>query len=208
MGRPIGGDVGDDDFGRPIDLDEGLGETSMQEEHTSMQDPGPSRGGGHPVSDINAQRGSGVGMLSKLLPQQNQYPNQSRAPAQRALNTTNNHAQPSRIQDQNRHPQSSSGSVTKRPVAPSMGGFHFPPGMNPLQQQQSRLPPQALGQRSGSGIGLKRPSDAMSGPTTTAGAKRPGMGLDTHTGPDTNTVKREVFARLDGEGGEIKRVRR
>ncbi|KAF7360150.1 hypothetical protein MVEN_00743500 [Mycena venus] len=59
----------------------------------------------------------------------------------------------------------------KRQATPSVGGFHFPPGMpNPLLHNNSRPPPQLAPQ------GVKRGADAMIGSSTRAGTSA-GMGL-------------------------------
>lgn len=155
IGRPIGGDDGDGDFVRPQDLDEdlgGIGRKEGKEGNAPLEDPGPSgsSSSGRLGAGIHAKpEGSGMGMLSKLLPQQRQYQNQSRPPAQRISTTANNQARPQqaaqqpRMQDRHQpqpqpqsrssnHPQnqqSSSGLAGKRPGTPSMGGFHFPPGV-------------------------------------------------------------------------------
>ncbi|KAJ3569182.1 hypothetical protein NP233_g5225 [Leucocoprinus birnbaumii] len=129
------------------------------------------------------------------------------------------------IQNQNEDPLSNSGeSGTRRPptTAPSMGGFHFPPGMNPLQSHNGNL---QQGQHSG--VGIKRSADAMSSGSGGGGGgstmnhsgaavsgnggggfrgSRPGMGLQ-QAAPQQQ--RREPFAPLEvGEGGDIKRIRR
>ncbi|KAF8155768.1 hypothetical protein B0H34DRAFT_509091 [Crassisporium funariophilum] len=96
-----------------------------------------------------------------------------------------------------------SGEAVKRPATPSIGGFNFPPNANnPLQNVPGA-------HSTSSGIGVKRPAEAM-GSTSYRGG-RPGMGLQQPAPPGPSTVngRREVFGRLDvGEGGDVKRMRR
>ncbi|KAF9446010.1 hypothetical protein P691DRAFT_674478 [Macrolepiota fuliginosa MF-IS2] len=122
---------------------------------------------------------------------------------------------PNRNENPNPAPSSSGESGEKGPSTPSMGGFHFPPGMNPLQYHNTNL---LQGQRDSnrSGIGIKRPADAMSNSVTggsmsangvNAGGRRdsrPGMGLQ-----QAAPSRREPFAPLDvGESGDVKRIKR
>lgn len=130
LGRPIGGDDGDSDLGRAIDPEEGLG----------------GQASGSHVS--TAQHGVSTGMLTRLLPQNQQ---QSRLPDQlnnpsRPAPAQNNHGRaanppsnrhPHQNQNHNQHhnqnqnPNQQSGSATgtKRLLTSSMGGFNFPPGV-------------------------------------------------------------------------------
>ncbi|KAJ7359694.1 RAD52 DNA repair protein [Mycena albidolilacea] len=91
----------------------------------------------------------------------------------------------------------------KRPSTPSVGGFHFPPGMpNPLLQNNGRPPPQ----------GVKRGADAMMSSSTRSG----GMGLST-SGSGGSAVRQPLGTlALDPQqqhqhqqgGSDPKRVRR
>lgn len=121
-------------------------------------------------------------------------------------------------QNQNENlPPNSSESGTKRPLTttPSMGGFHFPPGMDPLQPHNGGA---QQGQLGGSGVGIKRSADTMSGTggnssgVNTGGVggggfrgPRPGMGLQ-QAAPQQ---RREPFLPLEiGDSGVVKRIRR
>ncbi|KAG6843717.1 hypothetical protein H0H93_000300 [Arthromyces matolae] len=68
-----------------------------------------------------------------------------------------------------------------------MGGFHFPPGVDPQKL------------RGQTGIGLKRPFDAVSSSTT-----KP---VQIHYG-QAQPVKREVLGSLDLGDPNLKRARR
>jgi len=117
--------------------------------------------------------------------------NQNHNPANTAANTAAN----------------TGNAASKRPGTPSIGGFHFPPGMNPLGAQARADASKSLqrscgtGQPPSSGVGQKRTVDAMQGST-----RRPvqGMGLAHQSGGG----KREPLARLDlGESGDVKRMK-
>ncbi|PPQ99253.1 hypothetical protein CVT24_009298 [Panaeolus cyanescens] len=111
----------------------------------------------------------------------------------------------SRDQDQNRNPytgsqhphtgsaqhSASSSGLNSRP---SMGGFNFPPGVTSALQSGS----------SGSGIGMKRPADAMN----SSRGGRPGMGLEHATaGVGVGQMKRTVLGEI-GENNDPKRMKR
>ncbi|KAH0580949.1 hypothetical protein H2248_012102 [Termitomyces sp. 'cryptogamus'] len=107
---------------------------------------------------------------------------------------------PQRIhQDQNQPlaPNGHTPSMTvTRPSTPSMGGFHFPPGVDPRALQ---------GPRSASGIGTKRPLESISSPTNA----NLGIGISTGASGGLVQVRREVLGSLElGEGGDVKRARR
>ncbi|KAJ2925390.1 hypothetical protein H1R20_g11713, partial [Candolleomyces eurysporus] len=106
--------------------------------------------------------------------------------------------------NENRNPtngqqqHSGGGLNNNRRASTPIGGFHFPPGVpNPLQNASS------------SGIGMKRPLDAIQGASAPRGS-RPGMGLQQAVAGSDNTASgRQVFGRLDnGDSGELKRIRR
>ncbi|RDB30685.1 DNA repair and recombination protein rhm52 [Hypsizygus marmoreus] len=227
LGRPIGGDDSDIDLSRGIDAEESLhGSNKMrgQGDRSSLVDSSST------TSGRNQQSAPSVGMLSRLLPQHQQrtalQPQHRHLSGQASMsgqnhNQNQNHGRPSNPNqtfnnnhhNQNQNPnantstnanqQSGTAAATataKRPTTPSMGGFHFPPGVNPHQQQQQARPPPS------SGIGQKRPLDAMASTTTN---RRPGMGLDASGTGGPGQVKREVFGRLDvDDGGDVKRMRR
>jgi len=141
FGRPIGGEDGDSDLGRAIDLDEGLSgestKSSPSDRHHDVERPmGPQD-----------RSSTSLGMLSRLLPQ-NQNPNQQQAQPQRVSaqsSTTSRNlgtGRPPNLahqRNENKRPpgpamvSSNSSSSTKRPTTPSMGGFNFPPGVVSLR---------------------------------------------------------------------------
>ena len=126
----------------------------------------------------------------------------------------------------------------KRTSTSPMGGFHYPAGMvgsircrSPSSQPKySFLLLQNLSKTSttstpsfSSGIGMKRPVDAISNSSGSSGnnctsfrAGRPGMGLQQSTTSGINGTgllngsgQRQVLGSLEiGEGGDVKRVRR
>ncbi|KAJ6582975.1 RAD52 DNA repair protein [Mycena vulgaris] len=93
--------------------------------------------------------------------------------------------------------------AAKRPPTPSVGGFHFPPGMpNPLLQNTSRPPP-PLPQ------GVKRGADSMMGSSVRSGV---GLGLSDAGGVSGSRQPLGTLA-LDAQqyhqqGGDPKRVKR
>ncbi|KAJ7734581.1 RAD52 DNA repair protein [Mycena maculata] len=121
-------------------------------------------------------------------------------------------------QNQNQKPPSTgaSGAPTanapppapaKRPSTPSVGGFHFPPGMpNPFLQPNNSRPPQ----------GVKRGADAMIGASRTGTGAGMGMGLSgAGAGGGGSTRQPLGTLALDGQqyqqgggGSDAKRVRR
>ena len=184
LGRPIGGEDGDSDLGRAIDVEEGLSGDSTKFS--------PS-GHHHAERPMGPQDRSftSLGMLSRLLPQ-NQNPNQQQAQLQRVSAQPGNTSRknqslgtgrpPNLAHQRNENkrppvPASNSSSSTKRPTTPSMGGFNFPPGVaslwlriltlfnlapqDPRQLQAQSKPMLFSAQGSTSGIGQKRPLDAM-----------------------------------------------
>ncbi|KAJ7108758.1 hypothetical protein C8R44DRAFT_296740 [Mycena epipterygia] len=82
----------------------------------------------------------------------------------------------------------------KRPATPSLGGFHFPPGMpNPLLQNTSRPPPAPQPQ------GVKRGADAMIGSSTRPST---GLGLSGAGGVGGGTRQPLGTLALDGQGAQ------
>ena len=106
LGRPIDNE---EDGGRPINFDEGLGNTSME---SVTKDTNRFHVGAPPP-----RTGPATGMLSALLPQQSRRTQQSNLPSKQTL-----------YQDQN-IPPTKPPTHMKRTATPSIGGFHFPPGM-------------------------------------------------------------------------------
>lgn len=100
----------DEDIGRPIDFDEGQGNASM--DSLTTKDSHRFHVGAPPP-----KTGPATGMLSALLPHQPRRAQQGNLTSRQTT-----------CQDQNiataRHV-----SYTKRTATPSIGGFHFPPGM-------------------------------------------------------------------------------
>ncbi|KAF8800621.1 hypothetical protein BYT27DRAFT_6830096 [Phlegmacium glaucopus] len=194
------------------------------------QASGSGSGSGNPsgsnLTTSGTETGSmAPGMLNKTLLQasvvQQQQQNQNHTSG---LNLTSlvqrNHQRhvaqrQNQNQNQNQNPMrssssSSNGNESKRPPMQSMGGFHFPPGVNPLQQVNT-----STSSSSSSSRGLKRPAETMASNAThtfKTGGGRPaiGMGLQQSiSDPAVSTGTREILGRLEvGEGGNMKRVRR
>ncbi|KAF5381340.1 hypothetical protein D9615_008363 [Tricholomella constricta] len=231
LGRPLHDDDEGSDPSRSTDsISSGSGAAGQGHRRSSLSNSSSTRaqGSGMPPPPPPVQQGTG--MLSKLLPHNkpqpllhpphrasNQFSSAPKPPVPQAANQNQcrpNHNAPSRIhqnqnQNQNHQPASATGGVTlKRPSTPSMGGFHFPPGVDP-RAEQHKPPVAAQGQGSSSGIGSKRPLESIS----SSGNTRAGMGGITGVGgggggTGIRQAKREVFGRLDlGEGGDLKRVR-
>ena len=160
LGRPIDDDDDEGDARTPIHWGEGSGvEDTLLEEASdgNAQDNWPpginskaTVGKRQDMQRVQAtsEGASNLGMLSKLLPQNQSASNNSNRPPSHAVNQPSwNSAQPRLHQIQNqaqyRHqnnlpPQnqnkpsqignaSGSSSTVKRPLTPLMGGFHFPP---------------------------------------------------------------------------------
>jgi len=106
LGRPIDNE---EDGGRPINFDEGLGNTSME---PVTKDANRIHVGAPPP-----RTGPATGMLSALLPQQSRRTQQGNPPSKQTP-----------YQDQNVPPAKHTTHM-KRTATPSIGGFHFPPGM-------------------------------------------------------------------------------
>ncbi|KAG5637350.1 hypothetical protein H0H81_004861 [Sphagnurus paluster] len=149
--------VGDGAHTTPAQVKHNTTATATATTSTTTSNPGSStRAHGHALPyrvPQQASSSSSAGMLSKLLPQ-NQQQQQARAsssnqfsvPAHKppsVAHSTNqfrrnsNQPQASRHQNQNQKPASPTGAVgsgnepapAKRAPTPSMGGFHFPPGV-------------------------------------------------------------------------------
>jgi len=117
------------------------------------------------------------------------------------------------IQNQNHalntNPNGAFSTAAKKPSS-SMGGFHFPPGMNSLSTSKQPQHPQQRQPgplNSGPASGLKRSADIMNAPS--AASRRPLQGMGLAQQQSTNAqAKREPFARLEmGETGEVKRMK-
>ncbi|CAA7267231.1 unnamed protein product [Cyclocybe aegerita] len=168
------------------------------------------------TSTANSSSSSSNSMGPPPVPPQQNAPQNSRANSfaqqqhQRYMNqrqNTQNASSSAHTHNQNVNPNpslsssSAIGNVVKRASTPSIGGFHFPPGINPLS---SLAPPSSV-------IGIKRPAE-----TTSFRGGRPGMGLQQavsglglEQGSGSQMGHRQVLGALDiGEGGDVKRIRR
>ncbi|KAF8068738.1 hypothetical protein FPV67DRAFT_1087668 [Lyophyllum atratum] len=181
LGQPL---LPETDLGRPLD-DDG-GDTSFNTSVGGGTLGGGRQVSPADSSSTHAQKthqhppGQQSTRLNSLPQNQRQPPNQPhlpsnqfnaapRPPQPQAANQNQprqNHHQPPRNHNQNpqnqNHQPISGGpaSTGKRPPTPSMGGFHFPPGID-LQADSSKQSAPAQGQSSTSVIGLKRPLEAM-----------------------------------------------
>lgn len=154
LGRPIDGEDDDGDVRTPICWgDEGSG---GEDATFGAGSSGNGNGGADVGKKLNVERGqgtsegaSGLGILSKLLPQNQPGLNNNghRLPSlvlsrnlpqhrQQQNQNQNQHRQPNYPppKNQNQPPAQmptapGSSSTAKRSVTPSMGGFHFPPGI-------------------------------------------------------------------------------
>ncbi|OAX33186.1 hypothetical protein K503DRAFT_851969 [Rhizopogon vinicolor AM-OR11-026] len=108
-----------------------------------------------------------------------------------------------------------SSSSEARRAAPSMGGFHFPPGMNPAAQQpKPTVPPQppkwptGAASNSSNSTGLKRKAETMQ--TSSSSSRQPlqGLGL-AQQHPVSGHSHRTPLTSLDiGTGSDVKRTKR
>ncbi|KAF5311001.1 hypothetical protein D9619_007927 [Psilocybe cf. subviscida] len=209
---------------------------------TSKPPSGQGGGGGGAWSSITSgSSSSGIGMGSRQPPNPKgsgqpratslAQQNHQRYMAQRQQNNQNhNPAQnnSSSTSSTSALATSASGEAGKRSSAnstmqSSVGGFNFPPGMNPLASSNNANIPNFSAAGSGSGIGTKRPADAMGSSYTMSG--RPGINLPPQAGANrggggvggmsgfngngiTNGSGRSVLGALDiTEGGDVKRRR-
>ncbi|KAF9010075.1 hypothetical protein BDQ17DRAFT_998546 [Cyathus striatus] len=222
IGRPMDDDV---DAGRPIDFEEGLGglqgdssehdvrqaasTTNANDDRASGTTTSAKSGRAsrmnaiaaalNPGSENSATGNSGAHASPETLciPQ----PRQGSSNMQFKQQPVNVKPPYHHRSDQNVNTKANSnqsaaeGSAPKRSSTPAMGGFHFPPSVNPHQH----APPIT---------GTKRPADAIGGtaagnPTVGLRGGRPGMGLLQAAGG------REVLGCLEiTEGGSLKRARR
>ncbi|KAF8635374.1 hypothetical protein AX15_000379 [Amanita polypyramis BW_CC] len=138
LGRPI---EDDGDTGRPIDFDEGLGDASTTNSNVTAS----TNNNEQPTSNVGMlplRTGPASGMLSGLLPRQGQRRGNllPKDPSQ--------HIPPAKSNAQTM-------GCSTRTAAPSIGGFYFPPGMNPLEKHdQNRSPAQCFN------ASVKRPAES------------------------------------------------
>ncbi|KAI0942166.1 hypothetical protein AcV7_002675 [Taiwanofungus camphoratus] len=236
-------DLGEDGVGGPIDFEEGLGgvtsitkedesEAGNGEQQQHQQHRPPQQKHYTPLqhqehSERRLPRSRSPPQQSHLTrPHQIRVNTASAANSKQNLshNANQNISPPPHLNLQPNPPLGASGTSARgRPSpSPSVGGFHFPPGVDPHNFQPgrppgptSRLQPDLAS--GNSGIGLKRSAEVMQAQSG-AFACRPvqGMGLAPHSNgsgrpgqQSSGEVKREPFAALElGEGGDVKRVRR
>ncbi|KAJ7789394.1 RAD52 DNA repair protein [Mycena olivaceomarginata] len=190
-------DMGEGDLGQPIDFEEGASRVSVGDEEKAQKAYIPNTSG---ATSAAAPRTTGETAPSN---------DKSAASAARALAIAN-HCRPSTLNPNQQAPSAPEGGAStsalppqqKRPSTPSVGGFHFPPGMpNPLLRNNGRPPPQ----------GVKRCADVMMSSSTQSG----GMGLSTSGGG--GSAARQPLGTLAPDpqqqqyqqgGSDPKRVRR
>ncbi|KAF8652378.1 hypothetical protein AX16_004406 [Volvariella volvacea WC 439] len=181
------------DLGRPIDFDEGIGvEESLGE--VSIGDGRRDEGSPQPPS-VTVQEEQGQNQKQetrklasedalahgqhsdlshpKIIPHQRRYLPQRVTGQQRVTGTETppaGNAHTPKVVPSSPRSARSLGSGLK----PSMGGFHFPPGVNPLHQAYKA----PTGSSSGLTIGVKRPADTLnSGSLAGSFRKSAGLGM-------------------------------
>lgn len=163
-------------------------ESSRQMHTATAVSAGPSGAGA----------GAAAGMLSRLLPNHQQQ--------QRSLATTTPTSNQGRVGSNimsGQH-QSAQDQSFRPPLHHSSNQIQNQ-NRNPDRQFNS-MNQQGHSEELGSGVGMKRPAEAM-GSNSGYRSSRPGMGLQQASGQ--GQPKREILGRLDvGEGGDVKRVRR
>ncbi|KAG1745288.1 Rad52/22 family double-strand break repair protein-domain-containing protein [Suillus lakei] len=224
-------DLGDGDLGRPIDLEEGMGGVSVSDVTFDQGEAATSGNSSYRESSkapqgnsVHGQEISSSGRGEATVPGGSRF-SHSNTPRPRAGPSTVNRvrhglndaagvpAAPPKTRE-----SSSTASVSSseaRRGTPSMGGFHFPPGMNPAAQPKP-MGPQSPNWTTGSassssnGSGVKRKVDAMQ---TSSSSSRPlqGLGLaqqqQSVAGNPSGT--RRSLANLDvSAGGDMKRAKR
>ncbi|KJA25503.1 hypothetical protein HYPSUDRAFT_213859 [Hypholoma sublateritium FD-334 SS-4] len=217
----------DADMGRPIDHEEGLLQPPPDDDEPAppVRAREPSAGmtrheliaaalAGDPPTELSAMAGLPYAEFKPMVPRPSGGTSAAASvmlgmrppPPPQPRSTTSlvqqNHQRymSARPQDQNRAPAPQAGERVPSPSA--MGGFNFPGGASTVQGGVSGM--------SLSGVGMKRPADAMSSSTSSGSSfrgGRPGMGLpQTSSGPTAN--KRNILGALDiTDGGDVKRPR-
>lgn len=221
-------DLGDGDLGRPIDFEEGMGGVSVSDvtfdqgeaapsgnRRESSKDPQGNSVHGQEISSSGRDKSTTLGgsHSNALRPQAG--PSTSNGVRHGLNDAASVPAAPPKTRE-----SSSSVSVSSseaRRAAPSMGGFHFPPGMNPAAQQPKPMgPPQPSNWTTGSASSssnssaLKRKADTIQ---TTSSSFRPlqGLGLaqQQQSAAGIPNGTRRPLANLDfSAGGDMKRAKR
>lgn len=224
-------DLGDGDLGRPIDFEEGTGGVSVSD---VTFDRGEAALSENPRESSKAPQGnsvygqeissSGRGEVNAPGGSRLSHSNVPRFQAGPSTANTVRHglndavgapAAPPKIRESSSSTSASSSEARRGML--SMGGFHFPPGMNPAAQQPKPMgPPHPPNWTSGSTSsssnisGLKRKADTMQ---ASSSSSRPlqGLGLaqqqQSVAGNPSGT--RRPLANLDiSAGGDMKRPKR
>ncbi|KAG2363485.1 hypothetical protein BDR07DRAFT_915111 [Suillus spraguei] len=221
-------DLGDGDLGRPIDFEEGMGGVSVSD---VTFDPGAAATSENPRQSPKAPQGnsvhgqesssSGRGEATALggfrfshsnAPQFQAGPSTANTVRQGVGDAVGAPTAPPKTRESNSGTSASSSEA--RRGTPSMGGFHFPPGMNPaIQQPKPMGPPRSPNRTTGSTSsssnisGLKRKADTMQ---ASSSSSRPlqGLGLaqqQQSVAGNPNGTRRPL-ANLDFTvGGDMKR---
>ncbi|KAG2059564.1 hypothetical protein BDR06DRAFT_905002 [Suillus hirtellus] len=224
-------DLGDGDLGRPIDFEEGMGGVSVsdvtfdQGETTTSGNPresskAPQENLAHGQEISSSRRGEVTAPGGSRF----SHSNASRFQAGSCTANSVRHglddavcapAVPPKARESSSSASASS-SETRR-TTPSMGGFHFPPGMNPVAQQPKPVGlPQPPNWTPGSTSstsnvsGLKRKVDTMQ---ASLSSSRPlqGLGLAQQQQPVAGNPNgtRRPLANLDvSAGSDMKRSKR
>ncbi|KAF8636929.1 hypothetical protein AX17_003180 [Amanita inopinata Kibby_2008] len=176
LGRPI-----EDDMGWSIDFEDGLSTDSAPMSNITSLAPGDTRTTTNPSSAAPQKPGPAQQQEKRQRPQ--------------AGNPMTAYNSISR-QDENMPPPRLDGrdSGDSRKAKPSVGGFQFPPGMNPFQRINRDLDPR---------IGVKRPAEALSTGYTSGRAIQNACSIGSRSGG------REILGQLElDEGGDVKRIKR
>ncbi|KAG1823513.1 Rad52/22 family double-strand break repair protein-domain-containing protein [Suillus subaureus] len=225
-------DLGDGDLGRPINFEEGMGGESVSD---VTFDQGEAATSGNPREPSKAPQGnsvhgreissSGRGEVTAPGGPRFSHSNAPRfQPGPPAANTVRHGLDdaggtspvPPRTHESSSSSASASSSEARRGT-PSIGGFHFPPGMN-LAAQQSKPtgPPQPPNWTTGSTSsssnisGLKRKADTIQ---ASSSSSRPlqGLGLaqqQQSVAGNPNGTRRPLANLDDSAGSDMKRQKR
>ncbi|KAJ8508286.1 hypothetical protein ONZ45_g9417 [Pleurotus djamor] len=206
-------DLGEGDLGQPIDFDEGTGAKAGLGDDASHESTGTSQDAMPPPQQVPPPQ-------VRFQQPANRAPQtaSTTAPEPSGASASNDHSS-------NHRPQQLVNPPKPRSVTPSMGGFHFPPGVTPpIEPPQSQM--RTNGQRLTLGSGLlginrnqppqRRMPQGMglSGNQPPPDASARSMGAQQQTGHHQfnqlqRGTKREILGDLEvGHDGEVKKPRR
>ncbi|KAF7297191.1 hypothetical protein MIND_00952200 [Mycena indigotica] len=178
-------DLGEGDLGRPIDFEEGLSGGTALEEREQMEAAAAAVADRHGPMGIDKATSKPPIQRGNMGPPPPPQNNNSNRPTTSHITAQSAPAIPS---------TSSSTKPASVRAPPSMGGFHFPPGMEETILSQNRNPNQPPPHLSG---GVKRNADTM---IAGSAMSRPGMGL--------SNVRQPLGTIALDNSGDAKRQRR